>query len=192
MTKLFLLLGLVACISNAQITPYAPPPDAYSITELNSMFTPNLTMTIVRDGNRALMDQMAPPSQKNPKGFHTKTYLELPGGKTYTIDVLNPSAPCRVGSAQLEWSDPFALSAQLHKQLDVRVRKDRVGEPINGIPSHLVIMPQLNAWLELKHGLILKLETQKKEGMVKMIEVQKMSFARPPTGVLEIPASCRQ
>jgi hypothetical protein len=191
-TKWFLLFGLMAGVSHAQMSPYAPPPDTYSLTETNVMFIPDLTMTIVRDGNRALMDQTAPPSKKYPAGFHTKTYLQLPEGKSYTVDTLNPSAPCKVGSAKLDWADPFGLSAQLHKQLDVHVRKDRIGPKINGMDSHEVVMPQLTAFLELKYGLILKLEMHMKEGMKKMIEVQKLSFAKPPAGMLDVPASCRE
>jgi hypothetical protein len=190
-TKWFLLFGLMVGASHAQITPYATPPDTYSLTETNVMFTPDLTMTIIRDGNRAVMDQSAPPSRKIPAGFHTKTYLQLPDGKSYTVDMLNPAGPCKVGSAKLTWTDPFAMAAQLHKQLDVHVRKDRIGPKINGMDSHVVIMPQLTAFLELKYGLILRLDMNQKEGVKTMIEVQKLSFAKPPAGVLEIPGSCR-
>jgi len=52
-------------------------------------------------------------------------------------------------------------------------------------------MPQLTAFLELKYGLILRLDMNQKEGVKTMIEVQKLSFAKPPAGVLEIPGSCR-
>ena len=192
MIKRFLIIGLAAGSLLGQfMVPYAPPPDTYSLTELNSLFAPDVTMTIMRDGNHGMIDQSAPPSKKYPKGLHTRTYFELPEGRSYMVDLQDPTAPCKTGSSKLTWADPFDLSAQLHKQLDPRIRRDRVGDDINGIPSHLVIMPQLNAWLELKHGLILKLQRHEKEGTRTVIEVQKLSFAKPPAGAVSLPATCR-
>lgn len=171
--------------------PYAPPPDAYSLTEINNMIAPDTTLTVIRNGSHGFMDQSVPPGKNSPKGTHLKTWAELPDGKSYTIDVLNPSAPCRIGSAKNDFIDPFYLSSQLHKQLEGRQRRDAIGEKINGMDSHLVLAPPAKAWLELKFGLILKLDMEVKEGTKHLVEVKKLSFVRPSES-LAVPASCLQ
>src|SRR5579872_5756604 len=59
---------------------YAKAPDAYSLTQTNSMFGPTATMEIARDGNRVVVDNTINAS-------HTRTIYDLATSKTFSVDL---------------------------------------------------------------------------------------------------------
>jgi hypothetical protein len=166
---------------------YAKPPDAYSLTEINSMFGPPTTMEISRDGSHVSVDQTA-PREGYPNGFHTRAIYDLQTSKTYSMD-LNQSTPaCGAGNFSGDWGDPFATSGQMAQLAP----KDLGTDTVNGLPAKVV---QVNipgqaapgkVWLDAKYGLILKFEM----GGKTVIEVKKVSFTKPPASATALPPAC--
>src|ERR1039458_3912740 len=76
----FAFLAFVA--SPELVAQYAKAPDVYSVTEVNNMFAEGMTMEITRDGTRAVVDQRYPPREGMPKGYHTRTFYDIPAGKS--------------------------------------------------------------------------------------------------------------
>src|SRR5215470_12343712 len=110
-------LVITACIfsspANAQ---YAPPPDAYTIAEVNSMFGPTVTMQIYRDGSKVLVDQNH-EAQGGGQGTHVRTLYDLGTHRNFTWDVANRAVPCGGGTFSGDWGDPFAFSAEMNADL---------------------------------------------------------------------------
>ena len=53
---------------------YAPPPNAYSVTEVNSMFGPAVHMQVYRDGSKALIE-LSHEALPGGKPSHLRTLL---------------------------------------------------------------------------------------------------------------------
>lgn len=166
----------------------AKAPDAYSVTEINSMFGPVGTMEISRDGNWAVVDRSY-SHEGYPNGIRTRAIYDLQAGKTYSLDLNQTAAQCGAGRFSGDWGDPFAMSAELVKLNP----KDAGTDTVNGIPAKVLeaVIPGQSApakvWVDGKYGLILKLEMDGKT----VVEVKKVSFAKPPASVLALPAACR-
>jgi hypothetical protein len=169
------------------LAQYGKAPDTYSVTEVNSMFGPANTMEISRDGDRAVVDQNS-PREGYPNGFHTRAIYDLRTGKTYSLDLNQTAAACGAGNFSGDWGDPFAMSAGLAKLSP----KDAGSGTVNGMAAKAleVVIPgqagPAKVWVEGKYGLILKLEM----GGKTVIEVKKVSFAKPPASVFALPAAC--
>lgn len=186
--KWLIVFAWLASVASPSLrAQYAKAPDAYTVTEVNSMFGPGVTMEISRDGNRAVVEQSS-PREGSPHGFHTRAIYDLQAGKNYTMDLSTPAGQCSAGNFSGDWGDPFATSgvlAQLHP-------KDLGADTAAGFPVRVleVTIPgqttPAKAWVEAKYGLVLKLEMAGKT----VIEVKKVSFAKPLAGALAMPAAC--
>jgi hypothetical protein len=106
------------------VAQYAKAPDAYSVTEVNNMFVEGMTMQITRDGTRAVVDQSYPSREGTPKGYHTRTFYDIPAGKSYAQDLLQPGGPCTGANFSGDWGDPFAMTAQINADAAKRPLKD--------------------------------------------------------------------
>jgi hypothetical protein len=162
-------------------------PDAYTVTEVNSMFGPTATMEISRDGSRAVIDQTV-ARDGYPNGFHTRAIYDLQTGKTYALDLNQAVVGCSAGTFSGDWGDPFAASAGLATLKP----KDLGVDTVNGTAAKVmeVAFPGQSApakvWVDGKYGLVLKLDM----GGKTVIEVKKVSFAKPAASVLALPAAC--
>jgi hypothetical protein len=191
----FLFLAFVA--SPELVAQYAKAPDAYSVTEVNNMFVEGMTMEITRDGIRAVVDQSYPPREGNPKGYHTRTFYDIQTGRSYTQDVLQPGGACTVGNFSGDWGDPFAMTAQMNAEAAKKPLKDLGAATVNGMAVKVMEVPvegmptPAKVWVEGKYGLVLKLDMAwPGKPQTTFFEVKKVSFAKPPAGVLVQPASC--
>src|ERR1035438_7442960 len=110
----FAFLAFVA--SPELAAQYAKAPDVYSVTEVNNMFAEGMTMEITRDGTRAVVDQRYPPREGMPKGYHTRTFYDIPAGQSYTQDLLEPGGPCSGANFSDRNGRPALSAARGHAQ----------------------------------------------------------------------------
>ena len=116
MPKRLLLLCLVTVApAYAQSTP--PTQQQYTLVQQHSLFGPDTTMTVYRDGSKAAMDIVHPTT-------HTRTVLDLQAQTNISWDAGQPTPECGNGTFKGDWGDPFVMSAglveDLNKQLPPR------------------------------------------------------------------------
>src|ERR1022692_4555531 len=191
----FAFLAFVA--SPELVAQYAKAPDTYSVTEVNNMFMAGMTMEVTRDGTRAVVDQSYPPREGSPKGYHTRTFYDIPAGKSYTQDLLQPGGPCTGANFSGDWGDPFAMTAQINAEAAKKPLKDLGPGTVNGMAAKVMEVPvegmptPAKVWVEAKYGMVLKLDmAMPGKPQATLIEVKKVSFAKPDAGALAQPASC--
>ena len=191
----FAFLAFVA--SPELVAQYAKAPDAYSVTAVNNMFMAGMTMEITRDGTRAVVDQSYPPREGSPKGYHTRTFYDIPAGKSYTQDLLQPGGPCTGANFSGDWGDPFAMTAQVNAEAAKKPPKDLGPGTVNGMTAKVMEMSvegmptPAKVWIEAKYGMVLKLDmAMPGKPQATLMEVKKVSFAKPAAGALVQPASC--
>ena len=191
----FAFLAFVA--SPELVAQYAKAPDTYSVTEVNNMFMAGMTMEVTRDGTRAVVDQSYPPREGSPKGYHTRTFYDIPAGKSYTQDLLQPGGPCTGANFSGDWGDPFAMTAQINAEAAKKPLKDLGPGTVNGMAAKVMEVPvegmptPAKVWIEGKHGLVLKLDmAMPGKPQATLFEVKTVSFGKPPAGAVAQPASC--
>ncbi|HEY6306054.1 MAG TPA: hypothetical protein VI488_06285 [Candidatus Angelobacter sp.] len=98
------------------LAQYASPPDAYSVTQVNSMFGPDIHMQVYRDGSKALIET-SHAALPGGKPEHLRTLYDLQAHRSYTWDLLNTGVPCGGSNFSGDWGDPFAMSAEMNADL---------------------------------------------------------------------------
>ncbi|SPE34180.1 exported hypothetical protein [Candidatus Sulfopaludibacter sp. SbA3] len=172
------------CLVGALHAQYAKAPDAYTVTQTNSMFGPSALTEISRDGNMAIIDRFS----DDGKSKTVRTFYDLQNGKTYNLDLRQTPQTCNAGRFSGDWGDPFATTAEL-AQLKP---KDIGTETVNGLPAKVIevtIPGQAGpgkVWIDAKYGLVLKLDM----GGKTVIETKKLSFAKPAASMTALPAVC--
>jgi hypothetical protein len=168
---------------------YAPAPDAYSLTGVNSMMGPPVTVKVWRDGMRAAVESSAP-------NVHTTSLYDLQAHSVLTWMPDNATAPCSKGTFGGDWGDPFALSAEVNSQVAEQHARQVGSEPVNGIAARVMEAASpdgssAKAWIENKYGLVLKLVMSPKAGAPQtVVEVKSFTPGKPPAAALAPPASC--
>lgn len=181
-----LALSLLVPLLRAQ---YAPAPDAYSLSGVNSMMGPPVTVTIWRDGPLALLESSASRT-------HTMSLYDLQAHSVVTWMPDNSAASCTRGSFSGDWGDPFALSAEVNSQVAAQHARQVGAEPVNGIDAKVMEAAgpdgsNARAWIESKYGLVLKLVMAPKTGSQQtIVEVTSFTPDKPPAAVFTPPASC--
>lgn len=176
----------------AVLAQYAPAPTAYSATVINSMMGPSVTMQVHRDSDKALVDQSYSVG-------HTRTLYDLQAHQRYSWDASNTSAPCSRATFSGDWGDPFAMSAGMVAEMKSRHPKETGSETLNGFATKLYESDDpggaftAKVWLEIKYGLIVKLEMTRKGSPTRtIVETKQLSLARPSPALFTLPASCAQ
>src|SRR5579864_1207380 len=173
---------------------YAPPPQAYTVVETNSMFGPAVTMQIYRDGSRALVDT-SHAAQPGGQPSHLRTLYDLGTHQNYTWDLLNSDVPCGAGTFSGDWGDPFAMSSEMNGDLAKQQGKPAGTATLNGVATKIfeASMPDADAkvWVEQRYGLIMKLTMGPKGTSGKtMIEVSQLTLAKPAASLFALPPAC--
>lgn len=185
---------LAALTGTRALAQYAPPPDAYSIVEVNSMFGPTVTMQIYRDGSKVLVDQSHEALQGG-QASHLRTLYDLDTHRNFTWDLLNRNVPCGGGTFSGDWGDPFAFSAEMNADLAKQKATPAGGAMLNGIPTKVFAAssPQgvAKAWIDEKYGLLVRLMMEVKAGEAQtMLEVKQLTVARPAASLFALPPVC--
>lgn len=184
--SLVLLATLAASDSGAQ---NSKAPQAYSVTEVNAMFGPTMTLKIDRDGDKVVVDESVPSRSAGSPGIHTHSYYDIKNHRSYSVDLNFAKANCSTGTFDDNWFDPFEMSATLMSSLE---NAKQVGtETVNGFATKVMESGTAGpghqkVWLDTASGLIIKAET----GEETIIEVKKVSLAKPPGSVFAVPTAC--
>lgn len=182
-----MVLALAVAVAQAQSTQ---GPQAYSLTETNAMFGPALTVEIHRDGPMALLE-----SSTGDQKVHTRALYDLRAGKSYTLDMVNTSAPCGAGSFSGDWGDPFAMSAELLRDLPKKNPKTLGTETVAGVTTKVMEVPDpkmtAKVWLDEKDNLIMKLAMTPQGGAPQtVIEVKQFTPGKQPASLFVVPPGC--
>ena len=173
---------------------YAPPPDTYSVTQINSMFGAPITVEVHRDGSKALVDS-SHGAVPGTKAAHLRTLYFLDTHENITWDLLDSSVPCGKGTWEGDWGDPFALSAEMNGDLSKQHPAPAGEETLNGIATKVFTATDgdvaTKAWVEKKYGLIVRLTmTTTSGGTSTVIDTKQFDLAKPAASVFELPATC--
>ena len=172
---------------------YAPAPETYSVTQLNSLMGPTTIQRIWRDGSRAVIDMTTPPDTPGGKANHVRTLYDLAAHTTVSWD---PAAPeCGTGKYGGDWGDPFAASAEMSGELMTKATPAGT-ETVNGVSAKVFnadmgAQGKAKVWLEPKYGLIMKAELTAPGAAPRVVvQTQTVSFAKPPAATFALPAGC--
>jgi hypothetical protein len=183
---LALLASLIAPSVHAQSTK---APQAYSVTEVTAMFGPSMTLRVDRDGDRVVVDETVPSHSAGSTDTHTRSYYNLKNHRSYSVDLDFAAANCSTGTFDDNWFDPFEISATLMG--DFANAREVGTETVNGFATKVLESGAAGpgykkVWLDTASGLIVKAEA----GSKTIIEVKRVSLAKPPAALFAVPAAC--
>ena len=195
------LIALVSVLGLASVegqTQSTSGPEAYSLNETNALLGPELTVEIHRDGSRVLVESTGSATADLPKGTHTRVLYDLGSGKSYTLDLINLSEPCKVATFKGDWGDPFARSKEMLADF-AKTNPQTLGtDEVAGIRTKLMeaFDPQhkmtARVWLDEEDHLIMKLEGSAPGYPTRTFEVKRLSLDRPPASTFVVPAACEK
>jgi hypothetical protein len=180
---------LLSCLATAAIAcaQYAPPPLTYTVVQQNSLFGPDTTMTVYRDGSKAAMDIVHPST-------HTRSVFDLQAQTTITWDASQASAECGNSTFKGDWGDPFVGSAGFMDDINKQHPTPAGTETVNGVSAKVseFVMDgttgKSKVWVDPKYGMIMRMLMGQPAGAPKVVfETTKMTFAAPPAAVF-VPA----
>src|SRR5580704_6537450 len=182
LTLSYLATAAVACAQ------YTPPPLSYTVIQQNSLFGPATTMSVYRDGSKAVIDMVQP-------GTHVRTIYDLQAHTTVSWDASQAGAECGNGSFKGDWGDPFVGSASLIDGLNKEQHPTPAGaETVNGVAtkvSEFVVegtAGKSKVWIDPKYGMIMRILMAQATGAPKVaFETTRMTFAAPPAAMF-VPA----
>jgi hypothetical protein len=175
---------LVASGAGAQ-----PGTRAYTVTEVNAMFGPTMTLKIDRDGDKAVVDETVPSHSAGSPGIHTRSYYDIKNHHSNSVDLNFAKANCSHGTFDDNWFDPFEMSAALMN--DFKNARQVGTETVNGFHTKVLESGAAGpghkrVWLDTTSGLIIKAEI----GAETIIEVKQVSLAKPPAALFAVPPAC--
>jgi hypothetical protein len=173
----------------------APAPTVYSLTETNAMFGPVLTVSIYRNGSKAVLDSRSAVSAAMPKAIHTRALYDLNTQQSLSWDLADSSIPCGNGSFSGSWGDPFADSAGLLADLNKQNPKQVGTATVLGFSAKILESDdparKTRVWVDNKYGLLLKAVSIPVNGApLTIIEVTDVSYSTPPASLFAVPANC--
>jgi hypothetical protein len=175
----------------AQAQP-ARQPDVYSVTEVNSMMGPSITMRIDRDGAHAVVEGTITPQPGTAPSAasHTRTYYDFQNHKNYTLSLSDPAAVCSRGDSPGDWGDPFDTSTGLMKELAPQHPRQTGTETVNGFATKVMETDpgpdHAKVWLDNASGLVVKAQI----GPQTILEIKRLSLAKPAADLFAVPAKC--
>jgi OOP family OmpA-OmpF porin len=179
----------------------AAPPRTYSISELNNMMVPDLTVKLYRDGTKELVDQSRPKGADAPQGYHMRTLYDFEAHKLYTWDLVETPRPCGIQDiTETEAPEAFDVvtgAARMAAEIAKRRPKTVVTETVAGGPAWIFEAPDpggrgtIKQWLTVKGDYLVKSALVPKSGpMQVMLEVTELSFEKPLASWFALPPIC--
>ena len=170
------------------------PPSAYVITQSVGGGVPGATSTTYRSGSKVLVD-FATPAQPGTPASGSLSLYDLAAGTSTTWDPTANPIQCNVAHFSGDWGDPFAMVAEVTKDIASGDIKPAGTETINGIETQIYTgsSPQETekVWLDQKDGLLIRAQasTPNNPPMV-LVDITKVSFTTPPASRFVLPAAC--
>jgi hypothetical protein len=179
-------------------------PQTYSLTEDPGfpLMGPQV-LTLIRDGSKEVIDQVMPVMPGRDKEYRGHVVYDFAAHKIYTQVLSDPGAPCSV----MDYASPAAPAefdvisggADLIKELtsDAKEPMKQVGtDTVNGVAATVFEENGSGGkgklWLAAKGGYPLRIDAISADGKVEtVIEVKKLSFAKPPASKFVPPAGCQ-
>jgi hypothetical protein len=185
------LRKIAVCSLTFGLTLLAQPftvPDTYSLTQINSLFGPPVTINIYRNGSNAVVAHQS-------SGSHSQTLYNLQTHQSLSWDTVATGGGCGAGTFSGDWGDPFASTATLAGDLEKQGAKQVGTESIAGIPAKVMEADtkdgKVRVALDPKSGLILKMQLTPAGGAARtLIEISSASFTAPPAAIFTPPAAC--
>ena len=190
---------LAACVELPLVAQTAPQTYSFTQDPAIPLMGP-MTITLIRDGSKEVVDQVFPPSTTQPKGFHAHLTYDFQTHRIWTQVLSDPSTPCSV----MEYGSPAAPAefdvisggADLIKELtsDAKEPMKQVGaETVNGMPAKVFEENGAGGkgkiWIAVNGGYPVKVDAIDAAGKEEtMIEVKHLSYAKPAAAGLVPPA----
>jgi len=113
------------------------PPTAYIITQSVGGGVPGATSTIYRSGSKVLVDFTMPAQPGTPASRSLSLY-DLSAGTNITWDPSGSPIQCSAAHFSGDWGDPFAMIAEVTKDIASGDIKPAGTETINGIATQIL------------------------------------------------------
>lgn len=182
----------------ALATQYASPPAAYSLTDTNSLASPQ-TETFYRNGDMVATDSIFAPAVSRgvnmPHGEHIRAVYDLKNKRGWSWDPTDASTPClsQFGS----WGNPFEWMSQVFGDDIAQLHPRKLGtDTVAGLKSQIMELSipgqgKAKIWVDEKYGLLMKMTAAIADGKDETaLEITHFSIAKPPASAFGVPARC--
>jgi hypothetical protein len=188
------ILTCLALLALTALLPaQTPRPTAFTIAEAGP--TPGSTLTVYRNGTKALTDMYYPAKPGGAAARHVFAFYDLAAGVSHAWDPSSAPPSCGVGTFSGDWGDPFEATAEVSADIAKGDLKPAGMETLHGIPTRVYagVNQGMNAkvWLDEKDGLVIKMAYGAPgAAMTTMSDIVKLSLAPPPAALMAMPAYC--
>src|ERR1700730_17199301 len=168
----FLAAAAIACAQ------YTPPPQSYTIVQRNSLFGPDTTTTLYRNGSKAAFDIV------HPGGTHVRSVYDLQAQTNITWDASQAAAECGNSTFKGDWGDPFVGSAGIMDDLNKLHPTTVRTATVNGVSTKVAdfVMEgttgKSKVRIDPKYGMIMRILMAQPSGAPKIaFETTQITFA---------------
>lgn len=186
------MLACVGLLAFAPLIESQTAPTAYTVTQ--NLTTPGSTSTVYRNGSKALV-AISLAAQGSTPASRTFNLYDLGAGINYSWNPDDSNVPCSANNFSGDWGDPFAMAAEVNKDIASGDLKPAGRENVDGISAQIYTgsSPQASekVWLDQKDGLVLR-ATMSAPGIAPMtvVDIAKVSLAQPDPSLFVLPAAC--
>jgi hypothetical protein len=156
---------------------------SYTVVQQNSLFGPDTTTSIYRDGSRVAIDVVHPDS-------HVRSVLNLQTHTSIGWDASQAGAECGNSTFQGNWGDPFVGAAGIMDEINKQHPTPAGTETVNGVSAKVseFVMEgttgKSKVWIDPKSGMIMRILMAQPGGAPKVVfETTQMTFAAPPVAM---------
>lgn len=182
----------LASLAPAALAFAQTPPTSYTITQKGN--SADAVTTVYRSGSKALAI-VNEPAQGSTPATRIYSLYDIAAGVNYTWSPGTNPIPCSSGSFSGDWGDPFAMTADLKKDIAGGDVKPAGSETINGIPTEIYARSNAQAsekvWFDQKDGLVIRAQvTGAGAPLITFVDITGISFAPPDPSLFVLPAAC--
>ena len=186
------ILACVCLLAFAPLMQSQTAPSAYTITQ--NLTTPGSTSTVYRSGSKALV-AISLPAQGSTPASRTFSLYDIAAGVSYSWNPDDSNVPCSANNFSGDWGDPFAMTADLEKDIAKGDAKPSGTETVDGIAAQVYTASSPDAtekvWLDQKDGLVLRVQLAapgQPPGL--FVDITRVSFAAPDPALFAVPSKC--
>jgi len=184
----------IAFLALASLLPAQTPPTVYTITQTTAFPPIGSTMTVYRNGAKALIDVFR-PTQAGTAASHTLTLYDIASGNSWSWDPAATPVACSANHFSGDWGDPFAMTPDLMKSVAKGDLKPAGTETVGGVPTKVYAGATggtgIKAWLDEKDGLVMRAMIGAPGGALQpLVNITKVSLSTPADTLFSLPASC--
>jgi len=159
----------------------------YTIVENNSMFGQPMTMTVYRNGTKAVVENVVGAQ-------HTRSLYDLAAHTQQSWDASAASPLCSNGTFG-DWGDPYAMAADLMGEMTKQHGQKSGSDVINNVPVDVyeaaISGGKAKVWFDAKSKLVMRMQMAEAGAPLKtVLEVTKVTMTPPPASLFVVPASC--